>query len=43
MEIVVYDEIEKFRQYNHPEFQYPFEQRKNTLEEFQFSFNVPET
>ena len=43
MEIVVYDEIEKFRNYDHPEFQYPFEKRVNTLEEFEFSLDVPET
>ena len=42
MEIVVYDEIEKFRRYDHPEFQYPFEKRKNTLEEFSFSLDVPD-
>ena len=43
MEIAVYDEIEKFRQYDHPEFAYPFEQRKNTLEEFTFNLDVPES
>ena len=40
MEIVVYDEIEKFRQYDHPEFMYPFERRRVALQEFQFDFEL---
>lgn len=31
MEVVVYDETEKFENYKHREFNYPFEQRKNNL------------
>ena len=27
--LVVYDEAEKFREYNHPKFNYPYEHRKN--------------
>ena len=42
MEIVIYDENEKFRQYNDPEFMYPFEKRMNTLNEFLFKFVVPD-
>ena len=34
MEIALYDENEKFRQYNNPQFMYPFERRMNTLDEF---------
>ena len=32
MEIVIYDEFEKFRHYNDPQFSYPYEKRKNLLE-----------
>lgn len=40
MEIVIYDEFEKFRQYNDPEFTYPYEKRKNLLEKFTFNYGV---
>ena len=41
MELVVYDEIEKFHQYNHPNFGYPFEKRKNFLQILPFDIDVP--
>ena len=41
LEIVIYDEIEKFRNYDHPEFSYPFERRRIDISEFDFSFEVP--
>lgn len=43
MEIVIYDEIEKFRAYSNPEFPYPYERRKITLSEFTFDLDVPES
>ena len=27
--VVVYDEVEKFRSYNNPQFSYPYQKRKN--------------
>ena len=33
-ELVVYDEIEKFRKYDHPKFSYPYEARKSKLNSF---------
>lgn len=41
MEIVVYDEVEKFRQYSNPLFEYPFEKRKNFLQSVPFAIDVP--
>lgn len=41
MELVIYDEVEKFRSYNHPEFPYPYEKRKTTLSNFPFGLEVP--
>ena len=40
MEIVLYDEIEKFRNYDHPQFQYPYELRKVALSEFDFNLKL---
>ena len=40
MEIVIYDEIEKFRHYHHPDFNYPFEKRKVQLSELELDFDV---
>ena len=40
MEIVVYDEIEKFRQYSNPEFAYPYEKRKNNLVEINYGLDI---
>ena len=34
MEVVVYDEIEKFRSYDHKYFDYPFQERKITKSNF---------
>jgi len=33
-ELVLYDEIEKFREYDHPEFSYPYQNRKSKLNSF---------
>ena len=33
-ELVVYDEIEKFRDYDHDLFDYPYEERKTKLASF---------
>ena len=33
-ELVLYDEIEKFRQHDHPEFNYPYQARKSKLNSF---------
>lgn len=43
MKVVVYDEIEKFRNSNNPLFDYPYEPRKNLLSEFGFNFKIPES
>lgn len=40
MEVVIYDEIEKFRNYNHPQFQYPFEKRKNAITNFDYAIDI---
>ncbi len=31
---MIYDEIEKFREHDHPEFSYPFQKRKSKLNSF---------
>lgn len=36
MKLVVYDEYEKFRSYKQPQFNYPYENRKNTMGSFDF-------
>jgi hypothetical protein len=36
IEVVVYDETEFFRDYDDPNFSYPFEKRKNLLTSFKF-------
>lgn len=36
MKLVVYDEYEKFRSYRQPQFNYPYENRKNTIDYFEF-------
>ena len=41
MEVVVYDEVEKFRSYNDPQFSYPYQKRKNNLGYFNFEWEVP--
>jgi len=41
MEVVVYDEIEKFRSYNNPQFSYPYQKRKNNLGDLNFAWEVP--
>ena len=33
-ELVLYDEIEKFREFDHPEFSYPYQNRKSKLNSF---------
>ena len=33
-ELVIYDEIEKFRQFDDPEFSYPYQSRKSKLNSF---------
>lgn len=33
-DLVLYDEIEKFRKYKHPDFNYPYERRKSKLNSF---------
>ena len=35
-ELVLYDEIEKFRDYDDPEFNYPYQPRKTKLNSFTF-------
>lgn len=40
MEIVVYDEVEKFRSYNSTQFSYPYQKRKNNLGNFNFGWDV---
>lgn len=36
-DLVVYDEIEFFREYTSPLFNYPYQKRKNKLSSFSFS------
>ena len=43
-ELVLYDEIEKFREYDDPQFSYPYQKRKSklnsfTLENLDFTYN----
>jgi len=43
-ELVLYDEIEKFREYDDPQFSYPYQNRKSklnsfTLENLDFTYN----
>ena len=38
-ELVMYDETEYFRQFNDPEFNYPFIPRKNLINSYKF--NIP--
>ena len=35
-ELVAYDEIERFNDYQHPKFDYPYAERKNQLSSFNF-------
>ncbi len=41
MEVVVYDEVEKFRKYDDDEFSYPYQKRKNNLGTIKFSYDMP--
>ena len=36
-ELVIYDEIEKFKDYDNPEFNYPYQKRKSNLNSFTIS------
>lgn len=40
MNVVVYDEFEKFRQYKSPLFNYPYEKRKNMIGSFPFKYDL---
>ena len=42
IELVLYDETEYFREYNDPEFDYPFTKRKSKLQSFKFWIPNPE-
>jgi hypothetical protein len=35
-ELVAYDEIERFNGYKHPQFDYPYAERKNQISSFNF-------
>ena len=37
LELLVYDEVEYFRPWDHPEFDYPFTPRKTLVEQFKTS------
>ena len=38
--LIVYDEIENFQDYDSEMFNYPFDRRKNVIQTFQFDSNV---
>lgn len=41
MQVVIYDEIEKFHDYDHAQFEYPYEKRKNSLLAFEYNNELP--
>jgi len=42
IELLVYDEIEYFRKYDDPEFNYPFSRRKNKIGQYTFNIEAVE-
>ena len=40
IELIVYDEVENFKSYDDPEFNYPFERRKNLLSRYTFATSI---
>jgi hypothetical protein len=40
-QLVVYDEVEYFKKYNNPEFNYPFQKRKTILGSYNFDIAIP--
>ena len=41
-ELVLYDEVEYFKNYNDPEFDYPYSDRKTKLGSFNLDINITE-
>jgi hypothetical protein len=41
-ELVLYDEVEYFKNYNDPEFNYPYSNRKTKLGSFNLEITVPD-
>ena len=41
-ELVLYDEVEYFKNYNHPEFNYPYSARKTKLGTFNLNITIPD-
>ena len=43
IDLILYDETEYFQDWNHPEFNYPYTQRKNVLSSFKVALDIPQT
>ena len=41
-ELVIYDEVEYFKKYTNPEFDYPYQKRKTKLGTFSFNILIDE-